>query len=63
MLVDERRKLGGRLAVPPERELGIDPLLDCGQPQFLESSDRGARPVLAAKVGQRWSSPEAEGSF
>ena len=42
VLGDERLELGDERRVPPERELGVDPLLERREPQLLEPLDRRA---------------------
>jgi hypothetical protein len=60
MLGDERLQLGDELAVPAEREVGVDSLLEHGQALLLESAGRRRREGLAVEVGQRRATPEGE---
>ena len=36
MAPDERRELGDELSIASSVEIGLDPVLDCREPQFLE---------------------------
>ena len=56
----ERLELGEHGAVPAERELGLEPLLERGEPQLLEPPDRRLRERLVRDVGERGAAPEAE---
>ena len=53
MLRDELLQLADELRVAPERQIGVDPLLDGGDAQLLEAPDRRLRERLVAKVGER----------
>ena len=46
--------------VPAERELGLDALLERGQPHLLEPLDRDLRERLVGEVGERRAAPERE---
>jgi len=59
---DECLKLRRELAVPAQRELRIDPVLDCDESQLLESTGRGSREPLGREVGERLAAPEVERS-
>ena len=39
MLGDERLELADELGVTAEREIGLDPLLERGEPQLLQPGD------------------------
>ena len=44
----------------PERELGVDPLLDRDEPQLLEPLDLAAGELLVREVAERVAAPERE---
>ena len=44
----------------PEREVGLDPILERDEAQLLESSDFSLREALIGEVSERRSAPEAE---
>ena len=46
--------------MPPEREVGVDPLLEHAQPLLLEPAGRRRGEGLAVEVGQRRATPERE---
>ena len=56
----QNRELGNERLMPAERELGVDPLLDCGETQLLEALDLGPRERLVGEVGECITSPERE---
>ena len=58
VLGGERLELGDEREVAAERELGVDALLDGGEPQLLEPLDLDARERLELEVGERASVPE-----
>ena len=43
-----------------ELEIGVDPLLERGEPQLLEPVRRGLRPGVEGELGQRGPAPEPE---
>jgi len=51
MLDDEALELRYELAVPPEREVGVDPVFERGQSQLLEPGDLCLREGLPREVG------------
>jgi hypothetical protein len=55
--------LGARedLDVPAQLELGIEQVLDRGQPLFLQDVHIALRPALERQVRQRGAAPEREG--
>ncbi len=57
---DERLELGDELRVAPEREVGLDPLLERDGAQLLEPGDLGLRERLVEEVGERRAAPERE---
>ena len=60
VLGDQRLELCDELAVPPEREIGVDPILDGREPALVEVS--GVRVHrLAGEVGECRAAPEREG--
>ena len=61
MLADERLELGDELGVAAEREVGLDPLLECGQAQLLEARDLSLREGLGREVRKGRSAPKGEG--
>jgi hypothetical protein len=56
MLLDQCRKLGYELAVPTEREVGVEALLEQPEPQLFEPRGLG----LQRNVGERASMPETK---
>ncbi len=44
----------------PEREVGVDPELDCSQPDLLEPGDRRLGEALVGEVRERRASPERQ---
>ena len=57
MLADERLQLGHELAVPAERQIGVDALLQRGNAQLVEPARR-RRDRLAREIGQDRATPE-----
>ena len=57
---DERFQLGDELGVPPEREVGLDPLLERDRAELLEPRDLRLRERLVEEVGERGTAPERE---
>ena len=57
---DELLQLADELRVAAERELGVDPPLDRGEPDLLEPLDRGPRERLVREIGERRAAPEPE---
>jgi hypothetical protein len=60
VLLDERGELADQLAVTPEREVGLDPVLQRRQTQLLEARDGRLRERLIAEIGQRGAAPQPE---
>ena len=56
----ERLELGEERPVAPERELGIEALLERREAQLVESCDRRLRELFIGEVCQRCSTPELE---
>ena len=50
-----------QIVVTPEREVSVEPELDCSQPDLLEPGDRRQGEALIGEIRQRWTSPEREG--
>jgi hypothetical protein len=46
VLLDEGLELADDVAVPPELEVGLDPLLERDDPQLLQSPDLRLRELL-----------------
>ena len=59
-LGDERLELGDELRSPPEREVGLDPLLQRQAAQLLEAGRLRLHELLVREVSQRLSSPERQ---
>ena len=57
---DESLDLGGELAVPPEREVGIDAGLRRGEPKFLQCGDRSLGERVVREVGESGPAPQAQ---
>ena len=60
VLRDKRLQLGDQVAVAAEREVGLDPLLDCRQPKLLQPRDLDLRKRVVRKLRQRRAAPERE---
>jgi hypothetical protein len=58
VLGDERLHLADERAMPAELELGVDPVLERGQPQLLQAADLVLRKRLVRELGQRAAVPE-----
>ena len=61
MLGDERLQLGDELAFQSEGHVGVDPLLDGLQSQFLQRGDLPLRERLVGEVGQGGAAPQTQG--
>ena len=57
---DDRLQLGDELAVAAEREVGVDPVLERGEPQLREAGGLGRRERLLRELGERRAAPERE---
>ena len=57
---DERFQLRDDGAVPAECELGVEPLLERAQPEFVEAGDLGLGEVVVGEVGEGLAAPELE---
>jgi hypothetical protein len=60
VLSHERLQLGHEGTVAPERQLGVDPLLDGEQPPLLEPFGLASGEPQVCEVGERGSAPERE---
>ena len=60
VLGDECLELPDQLVVAPEREVGVDPELDCCQPDLLEPGDRRLGEALVGEVRERRASPQRQ---
>src|SRR5262249_25767656 len=60
VLERERFELADELRVAPERQIGIDALLEHRQPELLEARDLDLRERLVGEVGERRASPERQ---
>ena len=57
---DQLLELGDQFAVPAERQLRLDPLLESGEAQLLQPGDLARGERLVREVGQRRSPPQRE---
>ena len=57
VLGDQRLELRHQLVMAAERQVGVDPILERGQPELLQPGDLALRERLAVKIGQRLSAP------
>jgi hypothetical protein len=57
---DQLLQLGEQLAVPAEREVGLEPVLDRGRPQLGEPARGRLGERLVGEVGERSAAPEPE---
>ncbi len=53
-------KLADEKVVAPERELGIDPILERREPELLETRGMWLGKLLVGEVGKRGTAPECE---
>ena len=60
VLSDQRLELADDVAVPPELEIRLDPLLERDESKLLEPSDLGLRELLERELGERRAAPELE---
>ena len=60
LLEHEALELGDELAVPREREVSVDPVLERGQAQLLEPRDLRVREGLRRQIRERRPSPQRE---
>ncbi len=60
VLLDERLELAHEVAVAPELEVRLDPLLQAGEARFLEAGDLALGPLLIGEVGERRPAPQGE---
>ena len=60
VLGDEGFELSDQLVVAPEREVGVDPQLDCCKPDLAEPSDGRLGEALVGEVRERRASPERQ---
>ena len=61
VLVDQRFELGHQRRVTAQGQLGIDAVLERGQPEILEPACLGTGERFVGDVGQGLTSPESEG--
>ena len=61
MCSDKRLELGDQRVLAPECEVRLDPGLDCGQSQLLETRDLALCEGREGEVGKRSSPPECQG--
>ncbi len=60
VLGDERLELSDQLVVAPECEVGVDPELDCCQPDLLEPGDGRLGEALVGEVRERRAPPQRQ---
>jgi hypothetical protein len=60
VLGHEGLELGHRLAVAPEREVGVEAELERRETDLLEPDDRGLREALVGDVGERRTAPQRQ---
>ncbi len=60
MLRDEAFEFGNELAREPAGEVGVDAILDRGQPELLEAAELGERERLVPELRQRRTAPQRE---
>ena len=61
LTTDALLELADELGVPPEGQVGLDPILERGGALLLEPSDMRLRERLVGQIGERRAAPEAEG--
>lgn len=57
---DQRLELRDEFDVAAGGEVGVDPVLGGGEPQFLQTGDGGVREGLPRELGQGRTAPQAE---
>jgi hypothetical protein len=57
MLDDERAELSDQVVMAPAAEIGLDPQLDCCEPDLLEPGDSGLGEALVCEVAEGGTSP------
>ena len=57
---DKCVKLGDELRVPAQREVGVQPLLDCAHPEFFEAGSLDLDELDRVEIGKRLASPQVE---
>ena len=60
VLRDQRLELGNKIAMAAERQVGVDPVLERGQPQFLQPGRLGLRERFVLNVLVRRAAPQLE---
>ena len=60
LLADEGLELADELRAAAALEVGVEPSLDCDEPELLQPRDLRLRPALVRKVGQGRSAPKVE---
>ena len=60
VLGDQCLELSDQLVVAPECEVGVDPELDCCQPDLLEPGDRRLGEALVGEVRERRAPPQRQ---
>ena len=60
VLRDQRLELGNKIAMAAERQVGVDPVLERGQPQLLQPGRLGLRERFVANVLVRRAAPQLE---
>ena len=58
VLADERLELRHQVVMAAERQIGVDSILERGQPELIQPGDLALCEPLAVKIGQRFSAPE-----
>src|SRR5207247_781371 len=58
VLGDQGLELADRLVVPPERDVGVDPLLERSEAKILQPADLRLGERLVSEIGQRRPPPE-----
>ena len=61
MLGNELLELRHELRVAAEPEIGLDPLLDCGEAQLLQAKPLAPGERVAFELGERRALPQLEG--
>jgi hypothetical protein len=60
VLDDERLELTDEIRLAPEREVGLDSLLEAGEAEVLEARDLRLRERLVSEIRKRRPAPEGE---
>jgi hypothetical protein len=61
MPIDQSLELSDNIAVAPELKVRLDPILECAEPQLVETRRFGARERLVGDIVERRATPKRKG--